>query len=99
MYCPNCGKGEQTAGTYCRNCGEFLHDFSGNSYLISKLLGGSKPETQVNVNLVINLVTSIIRGALLVFLNGYFDGQQTRTGEPAPPITYLIYAFLGLVAA
>jgi hypothetical protein len=28
MYCPRCGKPEQVAETYCRNCGVFLFDAS-----------------------------------------------------------------------
>jgi hypothetical protein len=98
MFCPKCGKGEQTSDTYCRNCGEFLADFSNKFSLINKVLGVNTPEKQVNVNLAINLVTSIISFLLLVFLNGYFDGRYTRTQESAPPIIYLIYLFLGMVA-
>lgn len=26
MFCQKCGKGEQTSGAYCRNCGEYLLD-------------------------------------------------------------------------
>ena len=98
MYCPNCGKGEQSPESYCRSCGEFLTDFSGKSYLINKILGGSTPETQVNVNLTINVVTAFISSLLLGFLNGYFDAQYERTGQGAPPIIYLVYIFLALVA-
>ena len=32
-------------------------------------------------------------------MNGYFDGRAARTSEPAPPIVYLVYVFLGLLAA
>lgn len=99
MYCPHCGKGEQAPDAYCRSCGEFLPDYAGNPYLIKKLLGGIKPETQVNVGLTISLVTVAVSLLLLVFLNGYFDAQQTRTGEPTPPVTYFAYAFLASVAA
>lgn len=99
MYCPHCGKGEQAPDAYCRSCGEFLPDYAGNSYLIKKLLGGVKPETQVNVSLAISLVTAAVSLLLLLFLNGYFDAQQTRTGDPPPPVTYLAYAFLASVAA
>jgi hypothetical protein len=28
MYCPKCGKAEQTPGAYCRNCGVYLFDAS-----------------------------------------------------------------------
>lgn len=99
MYCPHCGKGEQAPDAYCRGCGEFLPDYAGNSYLIKRLLGGLKPDTQVNVSLAISLVTAAASLFLLVLLNGYFDAQQTRTGDSAPPVTYLAYAFLASVAA
>lgn len=98
MYCPHCGKGAQAPDAYCRGCGEFLPDYAGSSYLIKKLLGGVKPETHVNVSLAISLVTAVVSLLLLVFLNGYFDAQQTRTGDPTPPVTYLAYAFLASVA-
>jgi len=97
MFCPNCGKSDQSPESYCRSCGEFLTDFSGKSYLINKLLGGSNPETQVNVNLIINAVTAFVSSLLLGFLNGYFDAQYDRTGQSAPPIIYLVYIFLALV--
>lgn len=98
MFCPNCGKGEQTPDTYCRNCGEVLTDLSDRFSLINKMLGIETAEKQVNVNLIVNLVTAIVSALLLVFLNGYFDGHYTRTQESAPPIIYLVYLFLGLVA-
>jgi uncharacterized membrane protein YuzA (DUF378 family) len=99
MFCPNCGKGEQQPDSYCRNCGRFLNDLSGKSYLINKLLGGSTPDTQVNVNLTINVVTTLVSMLLLGFLNGYYDSLYEKTGQSAPPVIYLVYIFLGLVAA
>jgi hypothetical protein len=99
MFCPNCGKGEQSADSYCRNCGEFLTDFSGKSYLLNKILGGSTPATQVNVNLTISALTTIASSMLLGFLNGYYDSLYEKTGQDAPTVIYLVYIFLGLVAA
>ena len=97
MFCPSCGKAEQVPESYCRNCGEFLADFSGKSYLLNKLLGGQTPEKQVTVNMIINLVTALISALLLGFLNGFYDAQYARTQESAPPVLYLVYIFLGLV--
>jgi hypothetical protein len=99
MFCPNCGKSEQLPDSYCRSCGEFLTDFSGKAYLINKILGGSTPDAQVNVNLTINVVTTITSILLLGFLNGYYDSLYARTGQTAPPVIYLVYIFLGLVSA
>jgi hypothetical protein len=98
MFCSNCGRPDQTVDTYCRGCGEFLADSSNPLSLLSRLLGARTPVKQITVNLVINLITAAISGLLLVFLNGYFDGRQARTLEPAPPIVYLVYIFLALVA-
>lgn len=98
MFCPSCGKSEQSPDSYCRNCGEFLTDVSGKSYLLNKILGGTTPDTQVNVNLTINVVTTLVSSLLLGFLNGFYDAQYNRTGEAAPPIIYLVYIFLGLVS-
>jgi hypothetical protein len=98
MYCPNCGKGEQASDAYCRNCGEYLVDFSDKFYLINRVLGISTPEKQVGVSLTIDLLTSIASALLLVFLIGYFDGRFAKTGETAPTIIYLVYLFLGLVS-
>jgi hypothetical protein len=99
MFCPNCGKSEQAPDSYCRSCGQFLTDFSSKSYLINKILGGNKPETQVNINLTINIVTTLASCLLLGFLNGYYDSLYEKTGQKAPTIIYLVYIFLGLIAA
>lgn len=99
MFCPSCGKSEQSPDSYCRNCGQFLTDFSGKAYLINKILGGNTPDTQVNVNLIINVVTTLASSLLLGFLNGYYDSLYEKTGQTAPPVIYLVYIFLGLVTA
>lgn len=97
MFCPNCGKSDQTPDSYCRSCGEFLTDFSAKAYLIKRLLGGSNPRAQVRVNLVINAVTALVSSLLLGFLNGHYDALRDRTGEAPPRVIYLVYIFLGLV--
>jgi hypothetical protein len=99
MFCSKCGRPDQTLDTYCRGCGEFLADSSNPLSLLGRLVGANTPSKQITVNLVINLVTASISGLLVIFLVGYFDGREARTHEPAPPIVYLVYLFLGLVAA
>jgi hypothetical protein len=99
MFCPKCGKADQTADSYCRSCGDFLVDPSNNVSLVNRMLGISNPERQVKFTLTIDLVTAIVSGLLLFFLMGYFDGAHKRTGIPTPPIVYLVYVFLGLVSA
>jgi uncharacterized membrane protein YuzA (DUF378 family)/ribosomal protein S27E len=98
MFCPNCGTAEQTPETYCRNCGGYLRDPAGGSSLVSRIFGAGKPETHININFVVNLVTMISSLLLVAFLNGYFDAQRDRTGAPTPPIAYILYGFLGLLA-
>ena len=99
MFCPNCEKADQTVDSYCRGCGEFLADASNPISLLSRFLGINTPGKQITINLIINAVTAGVSVLLLAFLNGYFDGRAARTLEPAPPIVYLVYVFLGLVAA
>jgi hypothetical protein len=99
MFCPNCGKGEQTPGGYCRNCGQFLLDAADRFSLVSKLLGINTPERQLYVNLIITISTCVFSSLLLIFLIGYFDGRHAKTGESAPTIIYLVYVFLGLVSS
>ena len=98
MFCPKCGNAEQEAESYCRNCGEFLIDYSGQSYLINKLFGGSAPTTQITVNLAINFITILTSFLLLGFLNGYYDSLEERTGEKAPSVIYLVYIFLVVIS-
>ncbi|MFL6468037.1 MAG: hypothetical protein ACJ72Z_08780 [Pyrinomonadaceae bacterium] len=99
MFCPKCGNADQQAESYCRNCGEFLVDYSGSSFLLNKLLGGSTPATQINVNLAINLLTILACFFLIGFLNGHYDALRVRTGEQPPAVVYWVYAFLIFVSA
>lgn len=97
MFCPKCGKGEQTPDSYCRSCGEFLPDFSARSYLIHRLLGGASPRAQLRLGSIINVVTGLAAALLLGFLNGHFDALYERTGERPPAVINYVYVFLGLV--
>ena len=99
MFCPNCGRSEQRLDTYCRGCGEFLADSSNPLSILSRLVGANTTGQQITLSLVINGVTAAVSAFLIVFLIGYFDGREARTLEPAPSIVYLVYVFLGLVAA
>ena len=99
MFCPKCGKGDQTADSYCRSCGEFLIGPAQHTLLMNRILGITNPEKQVKFTLTIDLVTAIVSGFLLFFLMGYFDAVHDKTGATTPPIVYLVYIFLGLVSA
>ena len=99
MFCPNCGNPDQQSDTYCRNCGEYLLDPAGNSYLLNKVLGGTTPATQINVNLGISLLTIFACFFLIGFLKGNYDALFTRTGELPPAVIYWVYGFLALISA
>ena len=99
MFCPKCGKGDQTADSYCRSCGEFLIGPAQHTLLMNRILGITNPEKQVKFTLTIDLVTAIVSGFLLFFLMGYFDAVHDKTGATTPPVVYLVYIFLGLVSA
>ena len=81
MFCPKCGNAGQEPDTYCRSCGEFLLDPTGNSYFLNKLLGRATPATQINVNLGISLLTVFACFFLIGFLNGHYDALLPRLTE------------------
>jgi flagellar biosynthesis component FlhA len=61
MYCPRCGKSEQVAETYCRQCGLFLPD-------LSKPVKREIPaEEHLKANTVLNAMT-IVTSLTLSFL-------------------------------
>ena len=87
MFCPSCGKPDQKENAYCRQCGEFLPDFSQKNKLA---FGGSTPEDQIRINLVLNLMSatvSYILAIILLVTYGWFSPQ-------APLIIYIVVAFL-----
>jgi len=98
MYCPKCGKADQTPDSYCRSCGAFLVDASNNSSLMNRVFGISDPQKQVKFTLTIDLITAIVSALLLFFMMGYFDATRHKTGLPTPTIVYFVYVFLGLVS-
>ncbi|MDQ3632969.1 MAG: hypothetical protein M3405_00455 [Acidobacteriota bacterium] len=66
MYCPNCGRSDQTENTYCRQCGEFLNDFKKKSKNLS--FGGETPQEQIRTNLVLSLMSAIVSIASGLYL-------------------------------
>jgi hypothetical protein len=86
MFCPNCGKADQTENTYCRSCGEFLPDLSKKSKIA---FGGNTPEEQINANLFLNLLSAIV--SLILGIALYWTIWDK--GD-ASPIIYIVAAFL-----
>lgn len=64
MFCPRCGKADQTQETYCRQCGLFLPDLS------KPLKRESPPEEHLKANTVLSLMTicASFTLSLLLFL-------------------------------
>ena len=83
MFCPSCGKPEQKANTYCRQCGQYLPDFD----KIKKR--EIPPEQHFTVNSTLNAMTAIVSLALVITLYSMFLGK-----EDTPLIIYLTAGFL-----
>lgn len=83
MFCPNCGKSDQTENTYCRQCGTFLPDFD---RLKKKEIS---PETHFLANTVLNVMSGIGSLALAILLYSLFLGRPDT-----PPIIYITAGFL-----
>ena len=85
MYCPNCGKADQSPETYCRQCGLFLSDFSKRSKQ------EASPEDNLKVNLVLSLLTIIASFTLAILLYAILGFREDTH--------WLIYATAGLLIA
>ena len=62
MFCPRCGKAEQTPETYCRQCGVFLPDLS------KPIKRERPPEEHLKANSILNFLTIIVSFTLSILL-------------------------------
>lgn len=85
MFCPKCGKADQVAETYCRQCGTFLPDLS------KPAKREAPPEENIKVNTVLSLMTVIVCFTLAILLWAMLGFRETT--HP------LIYATAGLLIA
>jgi hypothetical protein len=85
MFCPRCGKAEQLAETYCRQCGLYLLDFS------KPRKRESPPEEHLKANTVLSVMT-IVASFTLSFLLFLILGFRSFTHP-------LIYATAGILLA
>ncbi|MEQ1607153.1 MAG: hypothetical protein ABL999_19990 [Pyrinomonadaceae bacterium] len=85
MFCPKCGKSEQTPETYCRQCGIFLPDLSKP---INKV---QTPEDHVKANLILNAMTVVTCFTLAILLYTIVAFR--------PDTHWLIYLTAGLLIA
>jgi hypothetical protein len=83
MFCPKCGKSDQTVNTYCRSCGTFLPDFD---KLKSKEIS---PEQHLTANSALNIMTAVASLGLAITLYVIFLNR-----ENTPFIIYLTAGFL-----
>ena len=83
MFCPNCGKPDQTPDTYCRACGRFLKNPDASAM---PAFGGRTPSEHINSINILSVIASLasIVVAVLMYL--------TRFNEPV--ILYLAAAIL-----
>lgn len=72
MYCPNCGKADQKAETYCRQCGEFLPDLSGTNNLFRI----QTPEEQFDITLVLNFLSALSGLIMAILLIVFHAGME-----------------------
>ena len=83
MFCPKCGKSDQIAETYCRQCGSFLPDLS------KPAKQHIPPEQHVKVNTVVSVMT-IVTCVTLAILLYVFLGFR----ESTHPLIYLTAGML-----
>jgi hypothetical protein len=88
MFCPNCGKSEQKANTYCRNCGVFLPDFTKEGKR------RVSPEEHTKFSIVLDIMTIVAALALSILLFASFLGK-----DDTPPLIYATAGFLIAIGA
>lgn len=85
MFCPRCGKADQVAESYCRQCGFYLPDLS------KSLKRVSPPEEHLKANTVLSVMT-IVASFTLSFLLFLVLGFKSFTHP-------LIYVTAGILLA
>lgn len=83
MFCPKCGKSDQLAESYCRQCGTFLPDLS------KPAKRHIPPEQHVKVNTVVSVMTVVTCFTLAILLYIFLGFR-----ESTPPLIYLTAGFL-----
>jgi hypothetical protein len=88
MFCPKCGKAEQSPETYCRQCGNYLPDFD------KPAKKAQTPEQHLKANIILNLLTALTSLTLAILLYSFFLGK-----EDTPVIIYITAGFLTAMTA
>ncbi|HKP67858.1 MAG TPA: hypothetical protein VJV05_01160 [Pyrinomonadaceae bacterium] len=82
MYCPRCGKADQSPDTYCRACGQFLKEPASGAIAF----GGRTSRENVNAINILSVIAALASLVVAVLL------YLTRFNEPT--ILYLAAALL-----
>ena len=85
MFCPKCGKPDQSPESYCRGCGTYLPD------LTKPVKGPAPPEQHVTANIVLSSMTIFTSFTLAILL--------WSTLAFRPDTHPLIYVTAGLLGA
>lgn len=92
MFCPKCGKGEQTANSFCRQCGEWLPDMNSvNRRGIAKM----SPAKSAKLMLIFSIMCAALALAMAIILGATFGGGKDKM---IPPIA-VVFVFSILIAA
>jgi hypothetical protein len=89
MFCPSCGAAEQSAETYCRNCGTFLPNFDKPGRRKH-----TPPEEHVKATTVLTLLSATVSISLAITLFSMFLGKSDT-----PAIIYITAGFLTAIFA
>lgn len=89
MFCPKCGKDEQSPNAYCRACGEWLTDVN------SIKRGGAaqmSPEKSLRLILTFSVLCAVFALATALVLIITFGGGR---GTMIPPIAFaMVFSFI-----
>jgi hypothetical protein len=88
MFCPKCGKADQSPETYCRQCGNYLQDYD------KSVKKKTQPEEHLKANLFLNLLTAMTSLTLAILLYSIFLGKDNT-----PVIIYVTAGFLTAMTA
>ena len=88
MFCPKCGKADQSPETYCRQCGNYLPDFD------NPVKKRTTPEEHIKANAVLSFLTAAASLTLSILLFLIFRNQTE-----VHPIIYVTAGFLLTITA
>lgn len=91
MFCPKCGKGEQTPNGYCRNCGEFLPDIDKLARLGKRRgFGGSTPEENIKTTIYLSLLSTVFAFFAVATLYAIYNGFPVSPGIVAAAAAFSV---------